>query len=244
MPETFVPIMYLIDNAKNLQSAEQIVSTRYFSDNPERKFDLLDLSIGKAAGAPADVDDDQTLVWLMESSAKPDAYFVGVSATVVPKSAWLRYPELAKELLRPEESRLIAAGLVESAAKDLLVFCDNGAGGIGAGSPCLFSGRFDNRPNTVAVVRVSADEWKLDWKNVGVRKFSYYKPAAQINSAGCSFVLCNDYKGTYRVRVSEHTFELNKRGRPAVFDATTDSLVVFSYVFSATTIDYVNKANK
>lgn len=246
IPDGFLPITYWVDNADTPAVGERIVYYQYFTVNPYRQFELRQFRIAEARHLADKIDNDQRLVWLFQSSAvKKDAYFVGASAVAIPKSIWSRYTVLASELSKHAESVLIDRSLVQQTARNLLEFCEARSLGIGLAEKCPV-GPFDDRPLVISAALISKGLWRLDYEDIGVRRYAHHIRADQIDRAGCnpSFVICNLYKGTYRLEIEGKAYEFSKEGGHLVFDAKRQVLLHLRFGFVSSTFDYTAEVDK
>lgn len=243
-PAGFLPITILLDRSQTPRTAEQIVSYRYFRENGRRRFEFVNFRIERSDRESEAIDDDQRLTWLLESSGKPDAYFVSVSAAAIPKNVWSRYSALATELQRLKTG-LVRRGLVEQHAKTLMLECEGGANGIGPSARCLTS-QFDDRPFIVSAGQEAPGTWRLDISDVGVRRYARLLDASRIDSNGCeiSFPTCNLFKGTYQLIVDGRPYELAKTMTDFVFDAERQLLIRPTYRVRRSTNVNTNRADQ
>lgn len=230
--DDFLPITYWLDRLDSPREAEQLRYSHYFAENPYRRFVIKQVRISESKGSKRRIEDDQSLVDLLESRYSPAAYFVGVNAKAFPRSVWSRYPELEKELRGYTQSTAVDRQLLQKTAPLLLHHpCEAEAQGIGPRANCMV-GPLDDRPYAVAAKR-EGDGWAVDYKDVGVRRYVRYVESRDIDSTGCnrSFPICNLYKGTYRVKVGDETFEFPRVGAGVVYDAKNELLVLISFGF-------------
>lgn len=246
LPDGYLPIMYWVDNADAPKVGEQIVYSRYFTANPYRRFEIRRFQVVEARHLTDKIDDDQRLVWLFRSSAvKRDAYFVGASAVAIPKPIWSQYPALAAELSKYTESGTVDRSLVQQTARILLESCQAEALGIGPAEKCLV-GPFDDRPLVISASPISEGLWRLDYEDAGVERYVRHIDADQLDQTGCnpSFVICNLYKGTYRLEIDGKLYELPKSGGKLVFDAKKQVLLRLRFGFVSSTFNYIEGASK
>ena len=242
--QDFRPVTLWVDSAEAPKVGEQIVSYRYFRDNPKRRFEFRKFRMALAKSGIEEIDDDQRLVWLLRSSGNPDAYFVGVSVSAIPKSVWGQFAALAAEL-RGRRTGLVARRVVEQHGKLLLVGCDGAANGIGPSERCITS-QFDDRAFVISASQLSADSWRLDLDDVGVRRYVHLVDAAGLDSSGCnpSFRTCNLFKGSYQLIVDETSYEIAKSAGDLVFDAEKQLLIHPSFRVVTSTRVNPNRADQ
>ena len=242
--ESFLPLTTWVDNARAPKAAEQIVSHRYFRDNPKRRFEFRKFTMAIASSGLGKIDDDQRLVWLLGSAGKPDAYFAGVSVAAFPKEIWGQFAPLAGELQR-RNTGLIERGLIEAHARALLSACESRADGIGPAPRCIF-GQFDDRLFVASASQTSRDVWTLDAADAGVKRYQHLVDAARLDSAGCnpSFPTCNLFKGTYRFVVRDKSYEIAKSRGDLVFDAERQLLMQPRFSIVSSTNLNTNRADQ
>lgn len=227
--DDFLPITYWLDRADSPKEAEELRYSRYFAENPYRRFVIKQVRISESKDPKASIEDDQSLVDLLETRYNPTAYFVGVNARAFPRSVWGRFPDLEKELGSYTRSSTIDRELLQKTAPLLLGVCESHVQGIGPRANCMV-GLFDDRPYVVAA-RPEGDTWVVDYRDLGVRRFNRYVESSDVDTTGCSrsFPTCNLRKGTYRVRVGGETFEFPRRGGGIVYDAKNQLLVLIGF---------------
>lgn len=242
--QEFLPVTLWLDRAEAPKLAEEIVSYRYFEENPRRRFQFLKFKIERSNRAADSIDDDQRLTWLLGSSGKPDAYFVSVSAAAIPKAVWGRYPALAAELQRLS-SGLVPRNVVEQHAAVVKLECEGGANGIGPSDRCLTS-QFDDRGFIVSASQTTEGSWRLDLSDVGVRRYAWLIDASRIDSSGCtvSFPTCNLFKGSYHLIVNGKSYELAKTTTDFLLDAERELLIRPSYRIRRSTNVNINRAHQ
>jgi hypothetical protein len=234
--DDFLPTTYWLNHSDSPTEAEHIRSYRYFLENPHRRFVILGVRTGETKAANTDITDKEPGADLFASPYWPEAYFAGVNAIVFPKAVWMRFPELAKELATLKKTGTIDWKLLQRLAPVLLETCSSDAHGVGKAANCMV-GPFDDRPYAVAA-RKEGDFWNVDYKDVGLRRYSRHLESRDLDRTGCnpSFVTCNLWKNSFRVKVADETFEFPRRGGGIVFDANNQVLVrtSFSIVGSGT----------
>ena len=225
LPHGFLPVTYWLDNSTRPTKAEHVGSFRYFDENPFRRFEIRRVSIVESVPHGASIEDEQPLAELLNSRKAPGAYYVGVNGVVIPKSIWAQYPELAQELSGRVDTGLVNRELVQKAAPPLLTSCEAYTHGIGPVKRCP-AGVFDDRPHIVAG-SPHEGHWKLNYADVGVRRYGYLAASQEIDRTGCNptYPTCNLAKGTFVIEIDGSLFELPRRGGGVVFDKTHQSLI-------------------
>jgi hypothetical protein len=224
IPLDFLPITYWLNDANKPSEAEHIRSHRYFEANPKRKFAVRSFRIS-AVKPDTQIEDEQFGVDQFQSRKRADAYFGGVNAVVIPKTEWGRFPQLAEALVKLKTTVEVDRNLVNATAPALLAFCDADNQGIRTTEKCR-SGPFDDRPHAVAGW-FDGTAWRLDYMDIGVRRFSRYIEASEVDRTGCgpTAPTCNLRAGTYRLVVAEREFYLPKLSGSLIFDAREQVLV-------------------
>ena len=156
---TFLPRVSWLNDAKSPTLAEEIITHRYYAENARRRFSMQRFEIKEIAAEVNRFDEDQSLVWLLHSSATPDAYFAGVYAAAFPRDACSKYPELADELRKLSETSPVERSFIQRVARSILGVCRSNEQGIGPAERCL-TGEFDDRPYAISAGQYGA---ALDW---------------------------------------------------------------------------------
>ena len=181
---TFLPRVSWLNDAKSPTLAEEIITHRYYAENARRRFSMQRFEIKEIAAEVNRFDEDQSLVWLLHSSATPDAYFAGVYAAAFPRDACSKYPELADELRKLSETSPVERSFIQRVARSILGVCRSNEQGIGPAERCL-TGEFDDRPYAISAGQYG-DVWRIDYSDIGVRRFSHYIEATDLDRSGCN----------------------------------------------------------
>ena len=218
LPDGFVPIMYWVDNADSPKVAEEIVSYRYFTDNPRRRFEFRRLHVVEARQLADKIDDDQRLVGLIWSPfVKYDAFFTGLSAVALPKSIWGQYPALAAELSKYTGTGPVDRNMVRQTAPNLLGACMSSIAGIASDKECQ-KGFLDHRPYVIPA-SLENGVWRLQYDEVGVRRDFRYVDFDKMDRRGCvpGVPQCNVERGTYRFEIDGKVYERSMRSNAGIF---------------------------
>jgi hypothetical protein len=235
LPAGYVPIMFWIDSAAKPRHVERIVSDRYFTENPRRRFVVRRFSISPTPDESAEsVEGDQSLIWLIDSPAyELDYYFVGVPVTVFPRAIWDRFPKLSEVLSRQTDSGYVDVDVVRRAALDLVRSCIHPFEGVGSATPCRV-GFSDDRVHTMGsaserdVWRIAADDW-------GVVRYHLLIEARTLDTRGCNAAqpTCNLLRGTFEIDIAGRQVTVEKqREYHFYFDHARQSLIRFRYSLS------------
>ena len=226
LPEGFLPITYWVDSAESPQLVEKITSSRYFTENPRRRFEMSRFRQIEAKHLADKIDDDQRLADLVDSRIGGyDALSIGFAAIAFPKSVWERYPALAAELNRYTKSGAVERDLVVRTALPLLGSCENAAQGIGPSERCL-TNLIDTRPYVISAV-LEGGVWRLSFDEPGVRRLFRYKETTGSSNQRCPpvFQECNVGRDTYRFEIDGTVYEFLMQNTGIFFDVNKQMLL-------------------
>jgi hypothetical protein len=142
------------------------------------------------------------------------------------------------------EIHVVDRELVKRTALGLLNACEGPVQGVGPTDRCLTSS-VDTRPYVIPAVERDG-VWRLQFDDVGVRRYFRYLDVDKMDSAGCPSenLKCNFERGKFRLEVGGKIYELPIRGASLiVFDAKKQVLFVFSSL-SLTKSTFKGEASK
>ena len=236
VPQDFLPLTRWVDNADSPQEAEYIVSHRYFTDNPYRRFEMRKFQVLEAKNLAGRIDDDQRLAGLIRSSeTRFDSMFIGVRSVQIPRSVWERYPALAKELNSYTGNQTLDHDLLRKTAVALLGSCENQTVGIRAAKYCPY-----HAGSYAFAALLDQGVWRVRDGDVGVNRFFRYQDVDKMDTTGCRPVIphCNIDNHTIRFEVDGHVLERTiHRSAVIVFNFKTQTIQFIHSIRSRSTIN-------
>ncbi|MSQ71592.1 MAG: hypothetical protein EXR27_09935 [Betaproteobacteria bacterium] len=236
VPQDFLPLTRWVDNADSPQEAEYIVSHRYFTDNPYRRFEMRKFQILEATNLADRIDDDQRLAGLIRSSElRFDSVFAGMRSVHIPRSVWERYTALVKELNSYTGNQILEFDLLRRTAVALHGRCENQTVGIRAEKYCPY-----HAGSYVFGALLDQGVWLVRDGDVGVMRFFRYQDVDKMDTTGCLSVIphCNIEKHIYRFEVDGYVHErpVNKSA-VMFFNFNTQTIQWVSFMTSRSTIN-------